>query len=399
MAHRARAASGLILIGLFLLLAVPLAGASTPPASPWRDVKQGTRPWFAHHAIDYVGATNNWMRDYGKYSFHPVATETRRQLARAVVRAFAPTQQPASGMHIKDVASDDPFYPYVNVAVTNGWMSATDGTFDPTAPVDEYTVSRAVVFALGLRADVKGANGIHLHDGTALRHPGHFGVLLVGRAIGLWYNHDTTVRGDSEAFDILPTTSVPRDDVAYALAQAAHLGSSAHWYADQYAKLDVGSPSRAVQKVIEFGMRYVGYPYVYAGEWDTPTGAGYCCGTQLQGGFDCSGLTWWLLRAGDSVWNNQSIRGYRGWILNERSSMEMAGAITKRQRIPFAKLRPGDIMLYGSSPKPATIYHVDTYIGGGWSLDSGDNGVTILKSSTGWYRQTFQYGRRLKPAS
>src|SRR5207245_1459610 len=107
---------------------------------------------------------------------------------------------------------------------------------------------------------------------------------LIGRALGFWFNHDPGVRGDSEAFDIVPGEAVPRADVAYALHHATTLGRSAHRYVDQYADLDVGSPRPAIQKVIRFGMRYVGYPYVYAGEWDTRSPRGYCCGPQLQGG-------------------------------------------------------------------------------------------------------------------
>ena len=45
----------------------------------------------------------------------------------------------------------------------------------------------------------------------------------------------------------------------------------------------------------------------------------------------------------------------------------MAAAMKVSQRVPFAKLRPGDIMLYGSSKAPSSIYHVDTFIGNGWS--------------------------------
>jgi len=396
---RVRLASAVAALGVLLALWSPPAGAATAPLSPWKDVQPGQRAWYAHSAIDAVASTKGWMRDYGTSSFRPAAPESRELFARALVRAFAPTQAPTPGMTFTDVASSDPFYPYVNVAVSKRWMGAPDGAFSPTDPVDEFTVSKGLVFALGLGKDVRGANGIHLDDGTVLTHPGRFGVYLIGRILSLWYNHDSSVAGDSEAFDILPGQPVPRDDVAWALRRATTLGSTAHWYADQYANIDLGTPSAAVQQAIEFGLKYVGYPYIYAGEWYRPTGSGYCCGTQLQGGFDCSGFTWWLLRAPDAMWSNVAIRKYKGWILPQRSSYDMAGAISAAQRVPYGKLRPGDIMLYGSSQAPSTIYHVDTFIGGGWALDSGGNGVSIVNVSSGWYRETFQYGRHLKPAS
>ena len=393
-----RLASAALALGLLCALWTTPAGASTQPSTQWKDVEQGTRPWYAHAAIDAVARDTNWMRDYGKYRFHPTASESRELFARAVVRAFAPDQAPADGVTFSDLPSDDPFYPYANVAVSNGWMTATDGAFAPTDPVDEYTVSRALVYALGLQSDVRGANGIHTHDGTVLKHPGHFGIYLIGRILSLWYNHDYSVKGDGEAYDILPGQPVPRDDVAWALRRATVLGDSAHWYADPYADIDLGNPSDAVQQAIEFGLRYVGYPYIYAGEWNTATAAGYCCGAQPQGGFDCSGFTWWILRAPDSTWDNTKIRGYEGWVLPQRASYEMAAAMKPRQRVAYKDLKPGDIMLYGSSKDPSSIYHVDTYIGGGWSLDSGGNGVSIVNNSSGWYRDTFQYGRHLVAA-
>ncbi len=397
---RVRLASAATVLALLLALWSPPAGAATQPSSQWKDVQPGGRAWYAHNAIDTVALQTNWMRDYGQYSFHPTAPETRELFARAVVRAFASGQAPTNGLTFADLPNNDPFYPYVNIAVSKGWMTARPGgAFAPTDPVDQFTVSRALVFALGLRKDVKGANGIHRHDGTMLAHPGRLGVYLIGRVLSLWYNHDSSVKGDGEAYDVLPGQPVPRSDVAWALRRATRLGSSAHWYADPYANIDLGHPSPAVQQAIEFGLKYVGYPYIYGGEWYRPAGNGYCCGTQLQGGFDCSGFTWWILRAPDSVWSNVAIRGYRGWILPQRASYQMAGAITVAQRVPYSKLRPGDIMFYGSSKAPSSIYHVDTFIGHGWALNSGGNGVSIVKVSSGWYRDTFQYGRHLKPAT
>ena len=76
----------------------------------------------------------------------------------------------------------------------------------------------------------------------------------------------------------------------------------------------------------------------------------------------------------------------------------MAAAMKPTQRVPYSKLRPGDIMLYGTSKDPSSIYHVNTYIGNGWALNSSSDGVVIANVSTGWYRQTFQYGRHLQPA-
>src|SRR5205823_3525234 len=146
----------------------------------------GTRSWFAHDQIDAVAATRRWMRDYGKLRFRPTRPETRERFARAVVRAFASDETATPGQTFIDLPTTDRFYPYANVAVSNGWMTAKHGAFDPAGPVYEYDVSRALVYALGLRRDARGANHIHMDDGTRLRRPGHFGVYLIGRVLGLW---------------------------------------------------------------------------------------------------------------------------------------------------------------------------------------------------------------------
>src|SRR5437867_8910453 len=101
-----------------LLLTVPPAGASTPPQ--WTDVQPGSRAWFAKAAINHVAGAEDWMRDYGPHSFHPNGSETRGFLARAVVRAFAPTQTTETGLRFGDLSLEDPLYPYANVAVSNG---------------------------------------------------------------------------------------------------------------------------------------------------------------------------------------------------------------------------------------------------------------------------------------
>jgi cell wall-associated NlpC family hydrolase len=146
-------------------------------------------------------------------------------------------------------------------------------------------------------------------------------------------------------------------------------------------------------------MRFVGFPYVYAGEWNRKSPPGYCCGYQPRGGFDCSGLMWWVLRQGDSLYDNTKLRGYPGYILNERSSNDMAKAIPVKDRLTWSRVRAGDLLFYDSN-HDGTIDHVDLDLGWGWALDSGSNGVTITQVSQpdSWYQQVFAWGRRLVPA-
>jgi cell wall-associated NlpC family hydrolase len=64
--------------------------------------------------------------------------------------------------------------------------------------------------------------------------------------------------------------------------------------------------------------------------------------------------------------------------------------------VRFDDLRPGDLMFYDGDGD-GVVDHVDTYIGNGWSLDSGSSadGVSIVNVDEGWYRDHFVHGRRV----
>jgi len=370
----------------------PMAQAQSPSATNgirWSDVPK--RSW-ARTAVDYVGATYEWMRDTkqnpdGTYDFRPDQLESRELFARAAVSAFAPNEPVDATIQFSDLADDDPFYPMANVAVKLGWMTTDDnGNFAPADPVTTLMVHRALVLALGLGDVARGAQDIHMRNGTKLDTPRDFGTLLIGMRIGLRYNHST------ESMDVGPNTPLPRAEVAWSLYRAA---TQSDWVVESlapYATIELPNLSAAMQRVVSFGINYVGYPYVWSGEWFEPSPVGYCCGYQPVGGFDCSGLTWWILRAASSTYDPPP-RDYQGWSLPQRGSAEMAASGGK---VRFDDLRPGDLMFYDGNGD-GVVDHVDTYIGRGWSLDSGSSvgGVSIVRVDEGWYRDHFVHGRRI----
>src|SRR5437879_5587197 len=70
---------------------------TTTAASPIRFSDLTASDGWAKEGIRFVAATNDWMRDFaantdGTYPFRPHAIETRKYLARFVVRAFAPDE-------------------------------------------------------------------------------------------------------------------------------------------------------------------------------------------------------------------------------------------------------------------------------------------------------------------
>lgn len=356
----------------------------------WADVP---KRYWARTAIDFVGATNDWMRDFrpnadGTYDFRPDQLESRGRFARSAVAALAPDELPDPSIHFPDLPDDDPRFTAANVAVKLGWMQIDDaGNFLPDDPITVRSVHRALVLALGLGEVAAGAQAIHMRDGTALTVPEDFGTLLVGMRLGLRYNHD------DETLDVGPDSPLSRAEVAWSLYRAA---TEPTWVADSlapYASIELPNLSERMQQVVEFGLQYVGYPYVWSGEWYQPTSVGYCCGSQPVGGFDCSGFAWWVLRAASTDWNPVPPRDYSGWALAERSSTDMARVGSK---VRFKDLRPGDLMFYDGDDD-GVVDHVDVYIGNGWSMDSGSSvgGVSLVRVDTGWYHDHFVHGRRI----
>lgn len=380
-------------------------GSGPPPAPPnldrtamarairvkWSDVPAG---YWDRGAIDYVGETFRWMRDYpaaddGTFPFKPERLESRELFASAVVMAFAPSVDVDPRITFDDLPSDSPFYRYANVAVQKGWMRRTNhGTsFSPAEPVTTRTVHKVLVLALGLKAEAAGLDKIHTHSGYQFRTPKNFGTLLLGMRLGLRYNHS------DESMDVGSNTPLPRSEVAWSLYQAATVESYELSDMEPYANIELPNMSARKLDVVQWGIEFVGYPYVWGGEWDEATATGYCCGTQPIGGFDCSGLTWWLLKHQGGGWDNTPPRPYAGWTLAQRTSALMATI----GNVGWKNLQVGDLMFYDGD-EDGTVDHVDTFIGNGWSLDSGSSnaGVTITFTGDGsWYDEHFVHGRRI----
>jgi cell wall-associated NlpC family hydrolase len=356
----------------------------------WSDLDRSTR--WARSAINYVGGTNGWMRDFapnpdGTYLFQPSTIETRKYFARAVVMAFAPTETVDPSITFTDLDPSDAFYAAANIAVKLHWMTKTAaGTFAPDKAVTMTMVHRVLTLALGLAPAIKSLNHLHTADGATFDLPPNFGALVLGMRLGLRYN------SSDESQDVGPTTPLSRAQVAYSLYRAATQPS---WNVPeliaQYQDISLPSLTPDQQAIVQWGVRYAGFPYVYGGEWGIPKSS-Y---GQAVPGFDCSGFTWWLLRASDGAyWNVSPPRPYLGWDLPQRTSADMATV----GKLSYDQLRPGDLMFYDGDGD-GRVDHVDTFIGNGWALDSSSTpgGVTVMWVGDGWYRDHFVHGRRVLP--
>jgi len=353
---------------------------------------------WAKPAITYVAGSFPWMRDFapdedGRYPFKPKAAERRRYFARALVRAFAPDAEADPDVSFPDVDPDSPWHRFAAIAVERGWLHvAPGGLFDPNGLVTMRGAHHAFVQALRLGPAAASLDRLHTRDGVRFALPERFGTTLLGMRLGLRYNAPS----GSESLDVGPADVLSRAQVAYSLYRAA---TQPAWnidaLRDQYVGIELPHLGPRLLEIVGWGVDYIGYPYVWGGEWGLESRAPAGLGGQPRSGFDCSGLTWWLLRENDGgAWRVAPPRPYRGWRLAQRTSADMARMTPKR--IPFRELRPGDVMFYDGD-RDGTVDHVDTYIGNGFALDSSSTpgGVTIMWVGDGWYRDHFVHGRRV----
>jgi cell wall-associated NlpC family hydrolase len=371
------------------LLMVVLVLPAKPALAFFSDV--GTGHW-AYDAIDYVAWDNTWMQDYGTGEFKPDELETRSFLARALVTVFAPDEPIDPTITFSDLPEDDEFYPYANVAVKLGWMAQGSGdSWNGELPIKGSKFDKAIVLAIGgLDLAIGGLESIHQGDGDVYDVEPRFAYVQLARWLDLRYDHD-----DEDA-DLQKDTKMPRDEVAYGLWMAATLPS--YRITDASVFNDVALPSlndSTKLGLTQFSLDQVGFPYIWAGEWNKKSPVGYCCGDQPQGGFDCSGFTWWVLKKNEGGYNAAQYRTYSGYTLPERTSSLMAEAAPNR--IAYEDLKVGNLLFFASNGGNGwdDVDHVGIYLGWDWMIHSTGGGPQLQWVAEGWYFDNFVWGRQL----
>jgi cell wall-associated NlpC family hydrolase len=366
------------------------------PGTAWSDLEADDR--WAKPAIDHVAGSHDWMRDYapdadGNWRFRPDKFETRARWARALVRAFARDETPDPSISFPDLDQGDRFWPFAAIAVKHRWIArASGGRFEPHALVTARSVHRALILAMGLGATASNLDRLSTDDGHRFRTPTAFGFNLLAMRLGLRYNNKV-----DEAQDVTPTDKLRRKQVAWSLYRATTVPDWAVTdLEEQFAGISLPRMGDARRKIVNWGVRYVGFPYIWGGEWGLESPEPSAFGSQPGPGFDCSGFSWWVLRHDDGPWDVTPPRPYAGWSLPQRTSAEMA-RLTKT-KLRYRDLLPGDLMFYDGD-NDGTVDHVDVFVGDGWSLDSGSSvgGVSLIWNRTGWYRDHFVHGRRVLP--
>jgi cell wall-associated NlpC family hydrolase len=363
---------------LFVCMAAPAQAAtvtfSDVPAASW-----------AHNQITW-SATNGWVLPRTVTSFGPKKAATRMAAARVLARL-------ALIEHGTAVAAN----PYTE-AVTAGWILPGTGA---DQQIQQWEFDRGILRVMNLMARAQKIGHLETAEEWRPKLPFAFGIEQAVRALGARVN----APDGSDSWETWPTTPMRRLNLAVQAFALGHL--SAYARQNVIAKttvvhaLPAWSPLR--QQVLGMALKYAGAPYVWAGEWPT-TASPY--GTQAAGGFDCSGFVWWVLKEhtyrlpNGFTWSGNAA-------IQARSTYDMAAALPIAKRIPYAKLRPGDILFWSSAPKgvntaSATVYHTGIYLGKSWTINShgSGDGVTLdyMGSGAGWYRDAFAFGWRVLPA-
>ena len=256
-------------------------------------------------------------------------------------------------------------------------------------------VHRALVLALGLGPAAKALNAIHTRDGATFHHASTFGTTVLGMRLYLRYNAPT----GSESMDVGPKDDMPRSQVAYSLWRATTQPS---WAVpnllDEYADVELPNLGPRATSIVRWGIRYAGYPYIWGGEWGFDAPEPSALGGQPRPGFDCSGFSWWLLRADDGGCLEGAPATPVPRVVAPAAHVVRHGEDGPR-KLTYKQLVPGDLMFYDGDGDH-TVDHVDTFIGNGYALDSSSTpgGVTVMWVGDGWYRDHFVWGRHVLPS-
>jgi hypothetical protein len=382
-----------------MLVAAMAAAALTPAHAAFAYTDVPTNYWD-YAAIKYISIDRNYMRDYGASTFRPTTIESRDLMARTLIEMYAPSEPTDPSITFADLPATDPFYPYANVAVKLGWIKRAPGAkWAGTVGVAKNVMDQAVILALGLHDQAMGLQHIHQADGDHYRVAGRFSYLALGASLRLHYNHT------DEAMDLGTNTYMRRDEVAYTFWVARNLAPWEISATDRFKDitlpaLDESTPAgQAQQELTQFALRQVGYPYIWGGEWNAESPSGYCCGYQPQGGFDCSGFTWFVLKKYEDGYNAAQFRLYPGWSIHDRTSSTMAE--NAPVRIAFADLKIGNLMFFASNGGKTwqDVDHVGIYIGNDWVIHSTSGGPQLAWAGAGWYQDNFVWGRALRSRS
>ena len=311
-----------------------------------------------------------------------LAARTAQSWAAAEIRTVV-----TAGLMAQDLASFRP-----DDVLVRGELEALVAGLAPEAapvarradePIPMAVLNARLVHALGLQ-DASRAFAQELRR-AGIVPTARFGTEVTARMLGLRKNHPAA----QDALERLPNDHASRAEAAYS---AARVLAFRGWEADAVRAaaetFALGELTPWQRRVLATAFSLVGFPYVWGGESER---AANPFRAQAQGGFDCSGFVW-------RVYKRQAYPdgGRLPEVLRGRTTFAMSGEVPARDRIPFARLEPGDVVFFGAKgprSKPAEVDHMGIYVADGWFVHSSRDGVTVTPLA-GWWREKFAWARR-----
>jgi cell wall-associated NlpC family hydrolase len=293
----------------------------------------------------------------------------------------------AAGVMGTDVATFHPNDPLTRSAleqlVAGLTHSVPIAAANPTARITMSSLDSRLVSALGLSETAK-----LFEDGArsaGLKPPARFGTEAVARLLGLRTNHPAA----QDSLELLPTETATRAEAAYSGGRILSFSGSETLSAiDAASSFALPALTPWQQRILTTAVRFIGYPYVWGGESETTETP---FGTQVHGGFDCSGFVWRVYKL-----QRYPGEGNLASTLRGRTTYAMSGEVRAGSRIPFGKLQPADVVFFGArgpNSKPSQVGHMGIYLGNGWFIQSSGYGVDVAPLA-GWYRAKFAWARR-----
>jgi hypothetical protein len=394
----ARSLNRIALIAAAALGALALA-AATPGAAraqKYTDVPKGEWAYNAIVSVTDRGTTSHKvLDDYGSV-FKPETAITREKLARSLVIAAGHYGEIVTPVAITDVPAGYRYYKVIQAAVHHGYLTlGKDGSFRPLDPVPASVAEVAVVRWLKERYSAYDWSLLKTlkpsawepNKGWKTGAPGYLPYIVASRQLQLRFNHPDT--GDGH--EVTPAQPIDRAELAYMFWRAYSAGGE--WELSGlsgYSGITLPALSTRQKEIVKFALKYIGYPYIWGGEYPTKDSP---YGYQKAGGFDCSGLVFYIMKM------------HFGYpiTVNERGAHDMAARA--KPRIKRSQLKCGDLIFFGPtgpSSSVNSIYHAGLYLGGGWFIHStgSSDGVTLQSLNTSsYYKSAFAWGRRVLKAS
>jgi len=384
------------------LAALLLAVAVTAAVAPRAGAKSYTDVPSSHWARTYIASVtersadgHRLLDDYGT-AFKPEAPITRELLARTLVLASGHYGEGIDPVAIKDVGAGHRYYSVIQMAVHLGYMSLDNtGYFKPDASMEAVKVEAAIVRWLKERYAIYDWTLLASLEprrwepvaGWKTEAPSYLPSVLASRQLQLRFNHSDS--GDGH--EVTPAQLIDRAEVAYMFWRAYKVSGEWMLYGLQdFTSITLPALSDRQKQIVRFSLKYVGYPYIWGGEFPTRDSP---YGYQKAGGFDCSGFVFYVMKMHF---------GY-GITVNERGAHDMAERA--KPRITRADLKCGDLIFFGPNGPRSTvtsIYHAGLYLGHGWFIHStgSSDGVTLASlNASSYYKQYFAWGRRVLQAS